>query len=97
MRDTLREYFSALGKWLWVLVADVLGIVQDQLLDIPVLRALPLDGWLGLFILFLIAANVSAFHKVRLQRDNLRQQLDGGPGRAVYSHASLRCEQKGWP
>ncbi len=76
MRITLREYFTALGKWIWFLVADLLGIIQQLFLDIPLIRQLPLWVWVALLIIFLTAANIHAFHKIRLQRDELARRLN---------------------
>lgn len=76
MKATLREYFSALGKWIWVMVADIIGIAQDLLLDIPLLKQFRIEFWLILLFTFLVIANIHAFHKLRIQRGELRSTLD---------------------
>jgi hypothetical protein len=76
LRITFREYFGALGKWIWVLIADVFGIAQDLLFDIPILNKFRLEFWITLLFAFLIIANIHAFHKVRVQRDKLRDILN---------------------
>jgi len=77
LKITFKEYFGALGKWIWVLVADVFGIVQDMLFDIPILNGLHFEFWIVLLFIFLIVANIHAFHKLRVQRDKLRDVLNG--------------------
>ena len=72
LKITLREYIGALGKWIWILIADVFGIVQDMLFDIPILNRFRLEFWILLLFIFLIVANIHAFHKVRVQRDKLQ-------------------------
>lgn len=76
MKKTLKEYLRALGKWLWVLIVDIIGIIQDLLFDIPYIKRLPIEVWIFLFLLFIIIANIHAFHKLRIQRDTLILQLE---------------------
>lgn len=76
MKITLREYLDALGKWIWVLIADIFGIVQDMLFDIPILNRFRLEFWIVLLFIFLVVANINAFHKVRVQRDKFKDLLN---------------------
>ncbi len=76
IRLTLPEYIRLLGRWLWLLIADLLGIIQDLLFEFPLVSRLPNGFWVAAFIVFFILANIHAFHKLRLQRDKLAEVLD---------------------
>ncbi len=78
MGKSLKEYVTALGYWGLIVIApitlDVIGIYQlaygNQFTGVP--------SWVWFqvaFVLFLIITFV-AFHKLRLQRDELRKKLD---------------------
>lgn len=76
IRLTLPEYIRLLGKWIWLLIADLLGIVQEILFEIPLLNKLPNGFWVGALFAFFLLANIHAFHKLRFQRDKLSEALD---------------------
>jgi len=74
--ETLKEYIISLGRWIWFLVADLLGIIQDLLFDIPIIKNISLQVWVVLLFLFLIIANFHAFYKISQKRDELAKKLD---------------------
>jgi len=75
MRQSFREYITSLGRLGWVVVGVILAGVGGYL-DIFNAPPIPKSVWLTLALVVLMVAPFLAFHKVRLQRDKLRNQLD---------------------
>ncbi|HEY60778.1 MAG TPA: hypothetical protein G4N92_08890 [Anaerolineae bacterium] len=73
---TLKEYFLLIRIWLIVWILDIAGLVQSYLFNIPYLKRFPREVWIGSFILFLLIGNISAFHKLRVRRDDLTEKLN---------------------
>jgi hypothetical protein len=92
MRISLKEYFSFIWRWLLLWVVDGVGLVQDYLFDIPILKRVPREVWWITFIAFLLLGNFRVFHKIRLARDELRDKLDTkqGIGKVLEKLAKLR-------
>ena len=77
MRQSLKEYVSAMGHWGWVVLVDVLGAAIGAYLDISGKGGFPTWVWLTMLGLAFLIAPFIAFHKVRLQRDDaLRLKSD---------------------
>lgn len=75
MRKTASQYITAFGKWGFlmaaILVSDILGIVQVYEPSISI----PQYIWWLILVFILIVSPVIAFHKVRVQRDNIQEEL----------------------
>jgi hypothetical protein len=77
MQKSFSEYIPAVFRWWWAMVVSgiggVLGAVATTT-DKGVL--LPAWGWFVISVVALSVAQFLAFHKVRVQRDELKRQLD---------------------
>jgi len=76
MRQSLKEYITSLGRWVWVVLVDFILAGVGAYLDISNAAPIPTWVWLTLLLIGLIVAPFVAFHKLRLQRDELKSQLD---------------------
>ncbi|MBI2852555.1 MAG: hypothetical protein HYX84_05600 [Chloroflexi bacterium] len=77
MGKSFKEYFAAFGKWGFALavfvIGDAIGIVQSFVRD----WWLPQWGWWLILVGVLLLTPFYAFHKLRMKRDELQNQLDG--------------------
>ena len=77
MGKSLRQYLAALGKWGWVvaviLVGDIYGIVSSYLSSTGNF-VLPIWVWLLILVIILLISPFIAFHKMRLERDELTER-----------------------
>jgi hypothetical protein len=75
MRKSLKNYIAAFGKWGFfmaaILVGDILGIIQSYYTE----WLIPAWGWWLILVIILIVSPFIAFHKLRVQRDELQAQL----------------------
>ena len=75
MRKSVKEYLAAFGKWGFVvaalLVGDVLGVVQSY----DTFLRLQSWAWWLILVAILAVSPLIAFHKLRLKRDELYNQL----------------------
>ena len=76
MGKTARQYITAFGKWGFllaaILVGDILGIVQVYEPSLSI----PQYVWWLILVFILIVSPIIAFHKLRVQRDTLQEELD---------------------
>lgn len=75
MTKSLREYVVSLGIWGWVVLIDVIGSIVGGYLDISGNVNIPIWVWLSLLLLGLLIAPFIAFHRLRIQRDNINKEL----------------------
>ena len=75
MRKSLFEYIRALGRWGWVVLGDVIAGIAGAFLDISGIWRFPTWIWLILLIIGFIIVPFLAFHKLKLERDELRAKL----------------------
>ena len=75
MWESLKNYIAAFGKWgllmAAILVGDVLGIIQSYYTE----WLIPTWGWWLILVIILIVSPFIAFHKLRVQRDELQAKL----------------------
>jgi hypothetical protein len=86
MLKSLKEYATALGHWVWVVILEVLGSAVGAYLDISNTLSIPIWLWLTFLLLGLIIAPFLAFHKIRKERDVLQEKLDNNPFIEVEPH-----------
>lgn len=76
MFSSVKEYLVALGKWVFVIAAlllgDVLGIIQSA----NTAFLLPQWGWWIILVIILTISPFLVFHKLRYERDELQRKLD---------------------
>lgn len=76
MVKSAKEYFTAIGNVGWiiavVLIGDVYGIIQSYFDDF----ILPQWAWWSILVVIPAVGSFVTFHKLRLERDGLQNQLD---------------------
>lgn len=70
MLNSLKEYIVSLGRWIWVIIVDVLLAGTGAFLDISKTVQFPTWLWVTLFGMAFIIAPFLSFHKLRKQRDD---------------------------
>lgn len=79
MSKSIKEYFAAFGKWIFLLAAavigDVIGVIQSYARD----WIMPQWGWWLILVGILLFSPFIAFHKLKLQRDELQTKLTRMP------------------
>ena len=75
MWQSLKEYIAFLGKAGWVVLVDIIGSSIGGYLDVSGNANIPTWLWLGFLLLGLLIAPFIAFHKLRVQRDNIQSEL----------------------
>lgn len=71
-----KEYVTLLGRWGWVVLVDVLFAAVGAYLDIRNAAPIPPWAWISLLLIALLVTPFVAIHKLRLQRDQLTQQIE---------------------
>ncbi|MHB8084701.1 MAG: hypothetical protein ACYDHZ_02610 [Dehalococcoidia bacterium] len=72
------EYISSLGHWGWIVLVGVLQAIWGLVSPIFGINYSPVI-WITLLFLTLMIAPFIAFHKMRLDRDDLREKLKSKP------------------
>jgi hypothetical protein len=80
MGKALKEYFTSMGHWGWVVTIDIIGSAIGGYLDISNTAEIPMWIWLTLLLIGLIVAPFLSFYKVRQRRDVLQKKLDAIEG-----------------
>lgn len=75
MSKSLKEYIVSLGIWGWVVLVDIISSAVGGYLDVSGTVNVPAWLWFGLLIIGLIVAPFIAFHKIRIQRDNISKDF----------------------
>lgn len=76
MRESLREYITALGHWGWLVLVDVFSGLVGAYLDISGSKwGVPTWIWITLLGIAFVIVPFIAFHKLRIKRDEMREQL----------------------
>jgi hypothetical protein len=74
--DSLLEYFTALGRWGWLVLVDIGAGLTGAILDATGKAGFPMWVWLTMLIAAATVAPFVSFHRVRLQRERLRLSYD---------------------
>lgn len=76
MAKSITEYILAVLKWWWVVVMG--GFFATIGASVSIWRGIdiPVWVWIGLAVFGLFIAQFFAFHKLRVERDNLKQPLN---------------------
>jgi len=74
MRQSVKEYFLAYGRWFVVLLlGPIIGVVGLGL-DISGKVTFPAGVWVDAILVAAVAAPLVAFHRVRVERDELKER-----------------------
>jgi hypothetical protein len=93
IETSLRQYATAWGRWAWWLVVGVIMVLVDLYLRATHQASMPSRAWVALGFIVLILVPFIVFHKSRLERDGLRQEIarliaESGRRPKVVTHAS---------
>ena len=76
MWESLKEYVSGLGRWVWAVGVGVILSVAGGVLDVFTDLEVPTWAWLLVAYVTAIVAPFIAFHRLRIRRDALQDSLD---------------------
>jgi hypothetical protein len=75
MWQSFKEYVLATGRWGWVILVDILLAAAGAYLDISGKWGLPTWVWATMLVVAVLIAPFIAFHKVRKERDEARNEV----------------------
>lgn len=93
MRKSFKQYITALGRWGWVAMADIILSSVGAYLDISNTASIPMWLWGTFLLIGLIVAPFWAFHKLRVERDELQDILSARP--KMEMHGSPYVDKRG--
>lgn len=93
MWQSFKEYITALGRWGWVVVADIILTGAGAYLDLSS-GIIPTWVWITLGLLALIIAPFVAFHKLRVQRDKLKAEKDSKESKVELTDFNRELEYR---
>lgn len=89
MRKSFVEFVVTLGRWIWVLLLDILGGIVGAIQMVRTDFALGWTALTGLCLLIFVFAVMAAFHKMREQRDTAIEDAGKDKKEAAYATAQL--------
>jgi len=70
------EYITSLGRWGWFVLVDIFSGISGAYLDVSGTWGFPTWLWIILLGIAFVLVPFIAFHKLRLNRDELKSELD---------------------
>ena len=76
MWKSFTEYILSLGRWIWIVLVDILLAITGAYLDISEKVGFPTWLWVTLLGIALVIAPFLSFHKLRKERDELKKIVE---------------------
>ena len=76
MGKTAKEYILSILHWWWVMAIGFFGAIIGVTLDIKQDCNIPIWIWVAIGVISLFVAQLLAFHKVRMERDSAKADID---------------------